>query len=213
MKRIYIDFDSTLYDTNKIRFAFKDGLSSEICKFQKDAIKAEIEDEIQAFIDKNFVKDYYELCVELEKKYNLQHNQLKRVIDNILANGEKNLYDDSIEFLKSLELKGYEINILTYTKKFGYNYQVTKILGSKILPFIDNLIICTRSKEGLKLDYENGVFIDDSPACLEGLYSVGVKGNRLVRMRRVGAGYSNLEVKINKKEYVEIASFNEIDFL
>lgn len=208
MKRIYIDFDSTLFDTTKFRQISKEIISQEICKWEKNISLLDATNEIkEALTIKNF-NSYFEMCNFFEDKHNLKHDCIKVKIEEFMKNTERLIYPDSILFLEKLKKLGYEINILTYTSKNSYDYQMKKLSGSNITKFVDNIIICTGNKGELGLDYENAIFIDDSPKALKSLYGAGVNCGRLIRMKREGAGYSSEQVNI--ENLVEVTNFEQI---
>ena len=83
-----------------------------------------------------------------------------------------------------------------------------KLMGSNVLDYVDNFIICSRSKGELNLDYENGYFFDDNPRELTSLFKAGVSEDRLFRIRREGVGNSAIEiVEFKPNEYKD---FNDI---
>lgn len=208
MKRIYIDFDSTLFDTTKFRQISKEIISQEICKFKKDVSLFDVEDEIKEELKTKRFNSFFDMCNFFEDKHNLKHDCIKLQIEKFMTNTESLLYSDSILFLEKLKKIGYEINILTYTSKNSYDYQMKKLAGSNITKFVDNIIICTGNKGDLGLDYANSIFIDDSPKALKSLHGAGVCQGRLVRMKREGAGYSAEAVYIDG--LVEVTKFEEI---
>lgn len=210
MTRVYIDFDSTLYDTEKLRIMLKSALADEIIKVRQDISKEEIIEKIMMLLKKNSYSNF-KVSGILEQEFGFQKNYLLNILINIIARGDDFVYDDSVRFLKNLSQKGYEVNILTYTNKTSYDYQLKKISGSKLADFVDNIIICTKNKGELGLDYKNSYFIDDNPEQLESLFNAGVLENRLIRPRRENAGYSNIEIK--KFKTIDIVNFDEIDFL
>lgn len=209
MKRVYIDFDSTLFDTQKFRQESNEIIGQEICSLNKTISKADLVEEISLGFKEERYKSYYQLCTILENKHSLEHGYLKKKLEEIILDAQRFLYSDSVGFLKNLKLKGYEINILTYTSKNSFDYQMKKIYGSQITSFIDNLIICTKNKGELGLDYEHGIFIDDNPDVLYSLFKAGVNAERIIRMKRKDAGYSQLIVDI--KNLVEVTGFDEIN--
>ena len=86
------------------------------------------------------------------------------------------MFKDAIDFLEKLNKKKVEICILTYVaQKKNIEQQALKLLGSGILPYVTHVFNTTKYKFELQLDYENGIFIDDSPRDLEGLYKAGAR--------------------------------------
>lgn len=208
MKRIYIDFDSTLFDTTKFRQISKEIIGQEICKLKKDVSLIDVADEIQEMVKAKRFSGFFEMCNFFEDKHNLKHDCIKLKIEEFMKNTENLLYPDSILFLENLKKLGYEVNILTYTSKNSYDYQMKKLAGSNITKFVDNIIICSGNKGELGLDYENAIFIDDNPRALKSLHGAGVCQGRLIRMKRINAGYSSEVVHI--EDLVEVTSFEEI---
>lgn len=101
----------------------------------------------------------------------------------LLENGTDFTFPDAINFLKNLNKKGETICILTYVaQKNNLNQQAMKLAGSGILPYVDDVYNTTRLKFELELDYKNGIFIDDSPRDLTGLYKAGAKN--LIRIKK-----------------------------
>lgn len=208
MKRIYIDFDGTMFDTDKFRQISKDIISQEICRQKKGVSLNEMANEIRETLKIKRFNSYFEMCNFFEDKHNLKQDCIKLQIENFMKNTESLLYPDSIPFLERLKEFGYEVNILTYTSKDSYEYQMTKLAGSNITKFVDNIIICSGNKGELGLDYENAIFIDDNPKALKSLFNAGVNHGRLIRMKREGAGHSAENVKLDG--LVEVSNFEEI---
>ena len=88
----------------------------------------------------------------------------------------------------------------------GLEYQSLKIAGSGLSNYFDALYITADKKFELDLDYTNGIFIDDNPEDLIGLYSNNPK--RLIRLRRKENKYSVQDLKYIKIE--EYSDFSEI---
>ena len=208
MAKFYIDFDSTLYNTDKMR-GFDQALEKGICEFTNLSME-EAEKQIQIVTDQMSPRKIYDICEILEKKFALEKNCLKKIIEKFVENGEFLVFKDSIPFLKRLAQKGHEINILTYTNR-EFDYQMAKINGSKIYSFVDNIIICSKHKGELFLDFENGIFIDDNPEELESLFNAGVSEDRLIRVRREEGKYSKIEISGFKPK--EVSSLAEIENL
>lgn len=204
VSRIYIDFDSTLYNTDKLR-NFTDLVIDALCK-KTDAKKTEVQDKVALFFKVQGTRRIFDLCLFLENEYGLENGCLRVVVENVLESGYEFMFNDSIPFLERLALKGHEINILTYTNK-EFDYQMLKLMGSKVIKYVDNFIICSKHKGDLFLDFKNGIFIDDNPEELKSLFNTGVSPDRLIRMRRIGAGYSKIDMDI---PVTEVLSFDEI---
>ena len=208
MARLYIDFDSTLYDTDKIR-NFHKIVAEALAKIAQIS-EASALSELEEISKSNSKSKVFEVCEKLEIKHGLQVNCLRQVIEDVVAKGEERAFADGINFLKKLTQKGHEINILTYTDK-EFDYQMRKLMGSGVLKYIDNIIICSQDKGSLGLDYQHGIFIDDNPTVIKNLSEAGVSKDRLIRMRRTGLGYSHIDIEDNL--CTEVSSFDELNFL
>ena len=194
MIRAYIDFDSTLYDTDivkkKIQQVFVDGICKSELGRDKNSVLQEIKD-----AERNEYKSIFKRCKFFEEKYSLESGCISSELEKFLESGSSLMFEDSIPFLKRLSQKDFEVNILTYSIQENFDYQMKKIMGAGVLDYVDNIIICSKPKGELGLDYENGYFFDDNPRELESLSKAGVLADRLFRIRRIGSGYSNIEIR------------------
>ena len=207
----YIDFDSTLFNTSGFIKEILIALSKEI-NFQDCNLGAEkIYLEVKKVYAKDNIYNLNELCKYFAEKYNLNEERLVNSVDNVINNGKDFVYNDSVEFLKNLINNGHKINLLTYTLKERIEYQVQKVYGSGLVKYFENIIITTAPKWKLDLNYSNGIFIDDNPKDLAGLYHQNSQA--VVRIKREGNKYSSKSMPDNIEipEYASLKEFCQRD--
>lgn len=200
----YIDFDNTLYETSRLSNDMLKGLAYEISK-KTSISENDIFDELKSMFNRENIYNIYKLAKFFAKKYNIEESILIDKVEDIILDGKKYVYDDVISFLKELKEKNHIINVLTYVAKEDLSYQLTKIKGSGLSEYFDNIIISSSLKFNLDLKYEEGIFFDDSPKDLLGLASRNPK--ILVRVRRENNKYSKQELDI--KNLVECKTLKD----
>ncbi len=200
----YLDFDNTLYETSRLSNDMLKGLAYEISK-KTSISENDIFDELKSMFNRENIYNIYKLAKFFAKKYNIEESILIDKVEDIILDGKKYVYDDVISFLKELKEKNHIINVLTYVAKEDLSYQLTKIKGSGLSEYFDNIIISSSLKFNLDLKYEEGIFFDDSPKDLLGLASRNPK--ILVRVRRENNKYSKQELDI--KNLVECKTLKD----
>ncbi len=203
----YIDFDSTLYNTSNLSSDMLSTLATNICEFTKSDFDEKLT-EIKAMFNRDNIYNIYTLTKYFAKKYNIEENMLLRKVEDVIKNGEKYVFDDSIEFLENIKKQGGTVNVLTYVSQEDLSYQLAKIKGSGLSKYFDNIFITSTLKFNLDLKYEDGIFFDDNPKDLKGLFAKNPKG--LVRIRRKTNKYSKEDLKL--KGLIECESFKDYTF-
>lgn len=204
MANWYIDFDGTLYNTDMLKEDLLNIVIEKVEGYKTN--KEEAMKEVKSVFNRENIYNIYNLAIFFADKYNFDSKELIGKINETAENGQKYLYEDSIEFVKKLKDKGNTIHIFTYASNEDIEYQNTKIKGSKIASFFDVVIITAQNKHTLNINYENGIFIDDNPDVLKGLYSVNPK--RLIRIKREGSKYAL--AKLEEIDIEECESLSQI---
>ena len=189
----YLDFDNTLYETSRLSNDMLKGLAYEISK-KTSTSENDIFDELKSMFNRENIYNIYKLAKYFAKKYNIEESVLIDKVEGIILDGKKYVYNDVISFLKELKEKNNIINVLTYVAKEDLSYQLTKIKGSGLSEYFDNIIISSSLKFNLDLKYEEGIFFDDNPRDLLGLASKNPK--ILVRVRRDENKHNKQELDI-----------------
>ncbi len=189
----YLDFDNTLYETSRLSKDMLKGLAYEISK-KTSISENDIFDELKSMFNRENIYNIYKLAKYFAKKYNIEESVLIDKVEGIILDGKKYVYNDVISFLKELKEKNNIINVLTYVAKEDLSYQLTKIKGSGLSEYFDNIIISSSLKFNLDLKYEEGIFFDDNPRDLLGLASKNPK--ILVRVRRDENKHNKQELDI-----------------
>lgn len=203
----YIDFDNTLYSTPLLTHKMLNSIVESI-KAENDINSTELYEECKSMFNREHIYNIYELARYFANKYNLDANIIINNLNNIILNGSDLVFDDTIPFLKKLKEKGHKLYMLTYCKD-SLEYQSIKIAGSKLADFFDALYITSVPKYNLDIDYANGIFIDDNPDDLLGLYSKSPK--EVIRLRRKENKYSIKD--INNHSIKEYLNFEEINII
>ena len=190
----YFDFDNTLYETSRLSKDMLNAIAYEISSKTK-INENEIFDELKSMFNRENIYNIYKLAKFFAEKYNIEESILINKVEDIILDGKRYVYEDVISFLKELKNKKHIINVLTYVSQEDLSYQLTKIKGSGLSEYFDNIIITSCLKFNLDLKYEEGIFFDDSPKDLLGLSSRNPKS--LVRVRRENNKYSKQELDIN----------------
>ena len=161
--KIYIDFDGTLFNTDKYKEDFMNVL--------KDyGIDEKVFEEVKKVIcNNNKLFNIDKIIDYFIDNYNVD-NSLKFKIDSLLSNSY--VYPDVIENLKALSNMNYELYLLTYGDT---DYQRMKINSADIECFFKDIIIAETDKSKLDIDYENSIFIDDNPIEIERFYRANAK--------------------------------------
>ena len=181
--KIYIDFDRTLFDCDK----FLEDLYALINQYN---ISKEVFKECQNQCKKKGFNPYNILNIVKEKQDfndNLFHD-----INRLIGSTSNYLYSDTIPFLEYLKRKNYEIIILT---KGNSDYQREKIFNAHIDSYYNKLIVTMRHKGYLKLDYENGIFIDDNPIEIQSIKNNNPK--MMIQMQRKNSKYCDIFLNSN----------------
>lgn len=201
MKIAYIDFDGTLYKTSELKLLIVKEIASEIEK-ELNASLDEIHKDVSDCFKNRHKTSVFDFARQMAKKYNVDEEKIVKRIEDLLNNGSKFLYGDSIKFIKNLKDNDYEVYILTFSRAYDNDFQMLKLIGSGINEFIDGVFICSKDKGELNLDYKNGIFVDDNPAQLTSLFKTGVSEDRLYRVVRKNEKYSLVEItEFSPKEY------------
>lgn len=192
----YLDFDSTLFDTDNFRKKLLEKISFYIDKSNN---QKRLDDVTKTFYEMAHEHNIPEIAAFFDEKYSLEKGSILKLIFDLLENGSSYVYSDTIPFLEKLKKAGNTINILTYSMPKGnMDFQVQKLKGSGLCNFFDAIIITANRKHTLDIKYENGIFVDDNPKDLENLYNVHSK--RVIRIRRNGAGYAKIPLNISEIE-------------
>lgn len=182
-------------------------LSDHICKYSNHDFENVLYTLKQKFQrGNNNIYDIYNLIEYLynSKIYNFDKNIAITLINNILLNGSKYLFDDSIIFLEYLKNTGNNIYILSYNESELY-YQTVKIAGSGLTKYINGIITTTKIKADMPLDFKNSIFIDDKPKDLIAIYKKNPL--KIYRIRRINDTYSHLDTNLTIKEF---SSLNDL---
>lgn len=202
----YIDFDNTLYETGKLT---KDILYdfSKIISNSKNLDLNEVLENLKNSFNST-VDNFESFSLSLSQKYEIPYNNFQSILNKrIIIEGNQYVFPDALEFLKRLKSSNKEVCILTYVaQKENLRQQALKLAGSGVLPYVTEVYNTTRYKFDLELDYKNGIFIDDSPRDLEGLYNSGSRN--LIRIKK-----PNNEKRTSKSLNlpIEIPTFESFD--
>lgn len=203
----YIDFDSTLYNTQELTNSMLNTLANSIIKQDSTLIFEDIIAEEKDLFKSTKIYNIFELCRFFAEKYNINAELLISNINGVINNGMQFVYPDTIPFLKGLIKNGHTLNMLTYTKQNGIEYQLQKVNGSGVAKYFNNIFVVSTPKWQLDLDYTKGIFIDDNPSDLAGLYENNPTD--IIRIRRANNKYSKIEMPDNLK-IKEYEDFSQI---
>ena len=174
--KIYIDFDGTVFNTDKYIEDFMYVLNDYgIDKILFEELK-------KNFCSKNKLFNITMIIDYFINNYDID-NSLKFKIDSLLDNSY--VYPDVIENLNSLLNMGYELYLLTYGHT---SFQRMKINSANIDYFFKDIIITETDKSKLDIDYENSIFIDNNPIEIERFHNSNAK--KIIRIIRDNEKYS-----------------------
>ena len=194
----YLDFDYTLFDTYSFREELYKILEINGLNSSELPLTAEKKDNSQKLLN---IREAFK---KLSDERNIPFENFIKPLEKLYERGQEYLYKDSVEFLEYLKSKGHKLYVITWGEK---QYQEEKLKITKIYDYFDEIIYAETLKYELdNVDYENGIFIDDSVRDLEGLYEKNAK--QLYRIKRKNGKNSNKELNI--KEILEFNSLKEL---
>lgn len=193
----YLDFDYTLFDTYLYRKELVKILEANGLDKTYLQLTPETEYEGQKLLN---IK---ELFSNLSEEKNIPLNKFLDPLEELYARYHEFVYEDTAEFLKYLKSKKHKLFILTWGEK---EFQKEKLKASKLYDYFDEIIFTEKLKYKLDIDYESGIFIDDSVRDIKGLYKKNAK--QIFRIKRKNG--KNSKKELNIKEVLEFNSLKEL---
>lgn len=200
----YLDFDNTLYETAKLTALMLEAIANTISESTgEDActLKKEAVENFNSTID-----NIFSFAENMSKKHGVDSQKVLDKVNEVIDNGNIIVFEDAVRFLKRLKENGHKAFILTYVAKGNEEYQMRKLLGSGLMQYFDGIIITAEYKFLLDLKYENGIFIDDDPRDLNGLFEKNAI--QVIRIRKPNNKRSKID--INNSQIKEYESFDDI---
>lgn len=200
----YIDFDNTLYETAKLTQLMLKAIGDCISKLKHMEAEIVIQDAKDNF---NSTKDnIYTFAEQMADKYDADKELTVQAVKDVVENGKEIVFEDAERFLIKLREKGHKIFLLTFLPKTNQEYQMQKVNGSGLAKYFDGIIMTTEYKFLLDIKYENGIFIDDDPRDLNGLYANNPI--KVIRMRKENNKRSKIDLE--NKDIEEYTTFDDI---
>lgn len=179
--KIYLDFDGTLFNTDKFYQDYLVILNKyNISSFEIEKMKKEL------FTNRRFNLDI--LTDYIISKYNIKN--LKQEVESLYNNSY--VFEDVIPFLE--KYKNYNLILLTLG---DIDYQNRKIESSNLTKYFQDIIITDVDKSQLDINYKDNLFIDNNP---KELIKFQNKGGKTIRIRRIEDKYSVIDLD-NVLEY------------
>lgn len=179
--KIYIDFDGTLFNTDKFYQDYLVILNKyNISSFEIEKMKKEL------FTNRRFNIDI--LTDYIISKYNIKN--LKQEVESLYNNSY--VFEDVIPFLE--KYKNYNLILLTLG---DIDYQNRKIESSNLSKYFQDIIITDGDKSQLDINYKDNLFIDNNP---KELIKFQNNGGKIIRIRRIEDKYSVIDLD-NVLEY------------
>ena len=203
--KYYIDFDNTLYETAKLTTCMLDA----ICKTVVEKLGKEYS-EIDEYVKANFnstTDNIFTFARETGSYYGIDPDFVENNVKAVVDNGNNIVFEDAERFLARLKENGHEVHILTYIPKTNQEYQMKKLLGSGLMKYFDTITITSKYKFLLDMDYTQGIYIDDDPRDLNGLYEK--TPIKVIRIRKPNNKRSKID--IDNKNIEEYVSFDDIE--
>jgi FMN phosphatase YigB (HAD superfamily) len=203
----YIDFDNTLYETAKLTSLMLEAISKTISEEKKLDFKEILEEAKSNF--NSTVDNIFSFGEKMAQKYDANKQEIILNINSVIDNGKNIVFEDAKRFLDRIRENGDKAIILTYIAKGNQEYQLKKIIGSGLANKVDEIFITSELKYTLDLDYKNGIFIDDDPRDLNGLFEQNPI--KVIRIRKPNNKRSKID--IDNKEIEEYESFDDFKLL
>ena len=200
----YIDFDNTLYETSKLTILTLNKIVEMVL-----GNNIENKEERKAIIEGfNSTKgNLFTYAEEIANKYKANPKQVVESIKELIENTRELTYKDGESFLKKLKENGHKLILLTYIPSDkNQEFQMSKIIGSGLKEYFDEILITSEYKFTIDIDYKSGIFIDDNPRDLNGLYERNPI--KVIKIRKKENKYSLID--ISNKEIEEHEFFDEI---
>ena len=179
--KIYLDFDGTLFNTDKFYQDYLVILNKyNISSFKIEKMKKEL------FTNRRFNLDI--LTDYIISKYNIKN--LKQEVESLYNNSY--VFEDVILFLE--KYKNYNLILLTLG---DIDYQNRKIESSNLSKYFQDIIITDGDKSQLDINYKDNLFIDNNP---KELIKFQNNGGKIIRIRRIEDKYSVIDLD-NVLEY------------
>lgn len=202
-----IDFDHTLYNTPQLTKDMLIALAIYIAKNSNDSYET-ILNRLTAKFKRGAtnIYDIYDLIAYFSKQYGFDEKDATTTVNQVIFNGQKYLFEDSIPFLQYLKEQGHKRYILSYNENEVY-FQTIKIAGSGLLKFVNGVIPTITPKSEMPFDFSKCTFIDDKPKDLISLYKK--KPYQIYRIRRPNDTYSNLETNLPIPEFSSLTELQK----
>ena len=203
--KYYIDFDNTLYETAKLTTCMLKAITDTVVEnLGKD------HDEVETYVKEHFnstTDNIFTYARETGKYYGIDSDLVENNVKAVVDNGNNIVFEDAERFLARLKDNGHEVHKLTYIPKTNQEYQMKKLLGSGLMKYFDTITITSKYKFLLDMDYTQGIFIDDDPRDLNGLYEKNPI--KVIRIRKPNNKRSKID--IDNKNIEEFVSFDDIN--
>lgn len=201
----YFDFDNTLYETAKLTEVMLNAIVNSI--YNKTGKNLE---DLKKYAKENFnstTGNIFNFAEEMAEKFKSDKNKVLKDLNNAIYSGESIVFEDARRFVEKLYKNNNKLYILTYIPdKKNHDYQMKKIIGSGIAKYFNSIIITSEYKFNLSLDYKNGIFFDDDPRDLNGLFEKNPI--KVIRIRKENNKRSKIDME--NKEIEEYKTFDDI---
>lgn len=200
----YIDFDNTLYETANLTKNMLYAVANYIAREKSLDVQNVFEIIKPQF--NSTVDNIFSFAEKMAKNYELDSKLAINSVNEVINNSGDLVFPDAKRFLERKKQNGDRLVILTYIANGNQQYQLQKIMGSGIANYFDQIIITSKYKFELDLNYKDGIFIDDDPRDLNGLYEKNPI--KVIRIRKENNKRSKIDLE--NKNIEEHESFDDI---